>query len=1008
MNALNIFQSVFRTLTLLFFFITGIGNVYGIHMAGTEIGYECIGSRKWMISLRVYTRCSSGSSICSNSPCTIPVGVVPSPEISSGGLNPNGCNKPVNVINLTLQLVSVEDAEKSRVIRCGAVGKNNCTNMGANAAGTYQPGYEVYTFQGVLDMSDAIFDHACPYWTLFYTDCCRGSSMNILGQPTWYVESTLHIFDAGKTKTHNSSPVFKNESIITFCAGTEQLFNLGAVDPDHDSLSYELVKALSSGGTPVGYAAPYSETMPFPLVATLPPHSTQAGSPSIVLDPVTGDMALNALNTSTSAVTGIFVLRIKQWRYREEPAGSGIMRPYVTGMTTRDIEILSIVCPGNVPPRFNTSPALPNGSPQYSWSVCAGEQICFNITARDEDVTDSTWITWDKGIDRPVDKLSFKPDYTPASIPPEKPREDIWKFCWQTEFSDGNELPYYFTVRADDNKCPNPGRIIHSFSINVRSQPSVNLVKTKLQCGKWIFNVRKTNHKQYLGQARLEVAKSPNDPTFAGGSHERFSTNPNPGGSGATPTTILADTVQFTQPGMYFIRYMATINGTEGCVGIFYDSVYVDTLIHAMVPAGITKCKNDSVLVPGAATGGARPYTYRWYRNTTQGAPVNGPDFQQNTSFVARDTVNTIYLLRVQDVEGCMHLDSFSLSIKKLSQAHIQVNNSNQCLRNNSFIFTHDDPYPFTDFTRKWVSDTITSTDSVFTISYATAGTRAVKLLVTDLSGCRDSVTIFVKVGGVEPSIANVVSINDSIQCLNENAFVLTYNKPVNEQNTFTWLIDGITSTASPYTHKFQTPGIKPVRLAILNIAGCSDTTAPYYLVVNPSPVLARIAGPLTNLSAQGEYDYNIQANANYTYHWTVSNGMFMQGNSGSAVRVKWLSAGPGSLTANQSLGLCTVSDSVKVTIGTVGLSDINTMKHVFIKPNPNHGSFIISMDSAGSGPVHAVLYNIFGEQVWDQNTIINTGTNEMNVSMHLPAGIYLLEVNNRVSKTIKRIVINP
>jgi hypothetical protein len=46
----------------------------------------------------------------------------------------------------------------------------------------------------------------------------------------------------------NSAPVFTNDAAALVCAGADFVYNLGAVDPDGDSLSYSFAESLVAQG----------------------------------------------------------------------------------------------------------------------------------------------------------------------------------------------------------------------------------------------------------------------------------------------------------------------------------------------------------------------------------------------------------------------------------------------------------------------------------------------------------------------------------------------------------------------------------------------------------------------------------------------------------------------------------------------------------------------------------------------------------------------------------------
>jgi hypothetical protein len=310
----------------------------------------------------------------------------------------------------------------------------------------------------------------CAYWDVFYEVCCRGDDIWNLAESsgqTFRIGATINIFNRSQNPFKNNSPILKNESVVTLYSGIEYILNSGAVDPDDDSLSYELSPALQQGGGIVNYQTPGSANYPFPLDSSKSPHinSPQPNGPYVLIDSLNGDISFNPLNNTLGLIFGNMNVRIKQWSYN----ANGI--PLLVGITHRDILLFVLNGPANNPPRFITTPSLPNNQPKYNHEITAGQQLCFTITAKDTDVNplipryDTTFISWNEGIVRPG-KLTFLPNYTVTPNQP-RPREDTWQFCWQTEQTDIRSLPYYFTVTAVDKFCPNIGQINKAFSIKV-------------------------------------------------------------------------------------------------------------------------------------------------------------------------------------------------------------------------------------------------------------------------------------------------------------------------------------------------------------------------------------------------------------------------------------------------------------------------------------------------------------------------------------------------------------
>lgn len=924
-------SAVTRAVLLILFITTFTQQTFATHLAGGEIEYRNIGVRKWNVRLTVYRYCDNGAAwICSSTNCTQTMTATPSPQLSAGGLNPNGCNANPNAVNFTLSFQSVTDVGKDNIARCGAQAKNTCDNLGGVTPGPNKPSIEKYVFEGTLDLSHPSLNsvNTCAYWDIGWNYCCRNSTVNVQGQPSFHIQSTINIFD-GQTNLSNNSPVFKNEASNVFCGGQEYVYNVGAMDPDRDSLTYRVCKALQAANTPVPYNTPYNESRPFPLNATLPPHNAYPGQPFVIIDSTNGDISLNANNTTTQPIGGSLVVEMIQWRYKEI---SGVKVPYISGITTRDLQIYSMPCLGNNPPTLSTNPALPNGKPKTNWDVCAGQKICFTITANDTDYKpnsnppriDSTFLSWDSSIVRPG-KISFEPDYIAGA----RSREDRWKFCWQTELSDTSSLPYYFTVKAMDNMCPNPGKVTRAFSIKIGRAVQADLVKQSLACGKWGLSVRKTNVSQSFSSAMLEIANQPDDYDFIAGKKTIYSTNPNPSGTGSAPRVVIKDSIQFNKPGKYYVRYTIT-SASTACPSVFYDSIEVNTSSWVNVSVNDTfKCRAGSMDLSAMATGGTLPYTYKWYRNSTALPPLNTQP--GNNVFAATDTISARYFIQVSDSNNCTAWDTMNISVKRISQNPILVNDSSQCIGLNSFAFSYAAVAGFSNYTIKWVSEQSGSNDSVWKKTYSTPGTKLVKLVVSEAAGCTDTVSRAVNVWSI-PSVANIIKVNDSIQCVKGNQFKFSYTRL--PELSYKWSYNDTLGTDSILTRIYSETGVKSVRL-IVGDSGCSDTATRTVLVTDvPQAGRSIIVDDSLQCVNGNAFKFSYLRTLGLTYTWLHDFNMTPD----SVLKKSYTTAGTKTVKLIVSREGCsdTASQDVKVTSKPVVTNVISVNKNTQCVSNNN------------------------------------------------------------------------
>ena len=658
------------------------------HLSGGDISYKCIGLRKWEITLVVYRDCSGVQMPSCNSgsqtSCTKTLTARAMATIANGGLNPNGCTAPVQSISVTVTSFKVESIMKEARGVCGTSAKNTCTNNATTSAGTYTPAIEGYYYRGVLDMSSTIYDAAnvCSYWEVEWNEASRSVNINNIsnsGGTNYFISAVINIHhNQNSVNWANSSPEFKNEAVMIICSNRETFKNVGAADPDRDSLTYKIAKSKGTGGVPVNYAAPYSENKPFPLNGGSPPHTLypQPNGPYVILDSLNGDISFNATNSHpTNIIWGQLNVEVTQWNYNANGT------PFIVGRTQRELQMYVRSCPANISPRFATSPSLPNNSPKFNWTVCAGEQLCFTVTAKDDDdgpepgpstKQDTTYVSWNNAIERPG-KLTFAKDYD-TTIPAQRPREDRWKFCWQTEASDGSRLPYYFTVTGMDNHCPNVGQVTRAFSVTVIPVAALANSLYDDSCGRYRYEVKKLDLKQTLTLARLDIAKEPNDFTFASGMHTTISSNLNPT-SVASPI-ILADTVALKRPGKYLVRYVALTTGS--CPEtIVYDTITVVVGYPqlALTTQLDTVCKNVATLtLAKSPLGGVLSGT---------AIDSNGVINIQSASILA----NNFYVYKYKYVDSTSCVDSVTKTVFVMPNTPVIISSQKDSVCKNALTF---------------------------------------------------------------------------------------------------------------------------------------------------------------------------------------------------------------------------------------------------------------------------------------------------------------------------------
>ncbi|MCE2740232.1 MAG: hypothetical protein LW669_01965 [Sphingobacteriales bacterium] len=211
------------------------------HVVGSDIAYSCTTTPGvYRVQFKVYRDCQ-GIQLCANCPtslspsCGIPIVLTGGTAPPGSGLPPSPCAG----VSFGSQTITVVTAVSGfDVVQLCSEQKSICTNCGSRTPGTFVPGIEVYTFEGNISL--ASIPASCCLINIGYDICCRNSAITTLANPgslNFYTQGTINRC----TTPCNSSPTFTNDPVAVTCAGQDFTYNLGAIDPDGDSLTLLLL-----------------------------------------------------------------------------------------------------------------------------------------------------------------------------------------------------------------------------------------------------------------------------------------------------------------------------------------------------------------------------------------------------------------------------------------------------------------------------------------------------------------------------------------------------------------------------------------------------------------------------------------------------------------------------------------------------------------------------------------------------------------------------------------------
>ncbi len=175
-----------------------------------------------------------------------------------------------------------------------------------------------------------------------------------------------------------------------------------------------------------------------------------------------------------------------------------------------------------------------------------------------------------------------------------------------------------------------------------------------------------------------------------------------------------------------------------------------------------------------------------------------------------------------------------TIFINPLPIPKISVNDSSQCLNTNSFTFIDSSSIASGSIsTRLWTFGNSTTASTVsHNISYSSAGSYTVKLVLTSNLGCKDSTTKNVTVYN-NPSVS--FSVNDTDQCVNGNVFNFTNNSSISTGTlTYLWKFSSTASDTSSIknpTKTYTSVGTYSVKLLAISDKGCKDSITKQVIV---------------------------------------------------------------------------------------------------------------------------------------------------------------------------------
>ena len=388
----NLFSRRAQFLKLFFIaalaFAMGTQSSFASHAAGGNLTYCHTGGNNYTISFTLYRDCAG----------------IPAPTFITVQITSASCGQSYS---LTLNAIPGTGQEIT----------HPCAGTFSTCQGGTEPGIQKWEYESTF-----AFPAQCADWTIGTQVQARNASITTLQNPGGtYLYIDAHL---DNSSIDNCSPQFSVDPIVFVCIGQPFVFNNGALDADGDSLVYSFITPRTDANIDVTYMPGYTVANPI------------SSSPSVSIDPVTGDITFNA----TAQEIGVIAVLIQEYR-------NGVL----IGTVMRDIQIYTVPCSNNLP----TVSGI-NGTTNYSMVACAGSNICFDLFSDDLDAGQILTMNWNNGI--PAGTFVTDAAGHPTGT-----------FCWATQPSDARPQPYTFAVTIRDDNCPATGAQVYSYSITLGS-----------------------------------------------------------------------------------------------------------------------------------------------------------------------------------------------------------------------------------------------------------------------------------------------------------------------------------------------------------------------------------------------------------------------------------------------------------------------------------------------------------------------------------------------------------
>ena len=310
---------------------------------------------------------------------------------------------------------------------------------------------------------------------------------------------------------------------------------------------------------------------------------------------------------------------------------------------------------------------------------------------------------------------------------------------------------------------------------------------------------------------------------------------------------------QFENAGIQKIKL--TVEDTFGCSDSLEKTVRVDPRPNLYIGTNSpVNCSRKQVRFVLKDSTNTDLRDIEWYIDGSLESVVDSLKYTLDTAGLIQHVIYASYNTGCSDT---LTIQSEFKETPSIRYAHQQLD---QCFNTNLMLFSDSSTVAKDSIQKAWLTYSI-SKDSINVnlfdtteIRYQSIGSLNVLYVVEATNGCKDS--SYFRNNIFENPTASF-TVNKVSQCLSGNEFVYRgTSQPNNSNSTLysTWdFDDGFSSTTSSDTLSYATDGVKKVKLIVLNVPGCIDSTE-MNVTIQPNPEAKVIASDTTLCSKSQKY----------------------------------------------------------------------------------------------------------------------------------------------------------